>query len=37
MKFHVTWKKRDLKIKELSFYDKMGDTNVRKSVILEKV
>jgi hypothetical protein len=36
MKFHVTWKKRDLKIQELSFYDKMGDKNVRQSVILER-
>jgi hypothetical protein len=25
MKFHVTWKKHDLSIQKLSFYDKMGD------------
>jgi hypothetical protein len=34
MKFHVTWKKRDLNIPDLSFYDKMVDNNVRlKGVI----
>jgi hypothetical protein len=29
IKFHVTWKKRDLTIQELSFNDKSGDNNVR--------
>jgi hypothetical protein len=28
IKFHITWKKPDLNIQELSFYGKMGD-NVR--------